>query len=373
MCLGSVIAVYAPTNEAGNEEETKKYYRALQDCVRKTPNRDMLLVMEDFNARVGNDTNAWRGTIGRFGPEELNQNQVKLLNFCAFNNLVVTNILFQHRPCHQQTWFHPADSARLGHMLDYVLVNYCFRSSGLDTRVYKKTYLQSDHRLVVSRVCLKLKAKRRRSQHEPRYQKDRKLLEEDHVQEFARVMEGGLESCSTVSIEQSWREFKDTINEAQILLLVPEKDERDWVMEKVREASRIKQEAWMRWEKKPGDALLKVRYQHLKAQSRKVTDEAREAWWEAKAEEAEKLHEAAVRHGRGGSLLKDLRLIQWGQKIGSSTILLAKDGRSKLSSTVEKLEQWHQHFEEVCDVSTEVLERVLDTIYIRSKASRGRW
>ena len=29
---------------------------------------------------------------------------------------------------------------------------------------------------------------------------------------------------------------------------------------------------------------------------------------------------------------------------------------------MEKLEQWRQHFEEVCDVSTEVLERVLDTI-----------
>ena len=97
----------------------------------------------------------------------------------------------------------------------------------------------------------------------------------------------------------------------------------------------MKQEAWMRWAKKPGDALLKVWYQHLKAQSRKVADEAREAWWEAKTEEAEKLHEAAVRHGRGGSLLKDLRLIQWGQKLRSSTALLAKDGRLKLSSSGE--------------------------------------
>ena len=40
----------------------------------------------------------------------------------------------------------------------------------------------------------------------------------------------------------------------------------------------------MRWEKKPGDTLLQLRYQQLKVQSRKVADEAREAWWEAKAE-----------------------------------------------------------------------------------------
>ena len=94
---------------------------------------------------------------------------------------------------------------------------------------------------------LKLKAKRRRSQQESSYQMDRRLLEEDHVQEFARAMEEGLESCSTGGIEQSWTEFKDTINKAQKMLpLVPEKDERNWVTEKVREASTMKQEEWMR-------------------------------------------------------------------------------------------------------------------------------
>lgn len=99
-------------------------------------------------------------------------------------------------------------------MLDYVLVNHCFRFSVLDIRVYRKTYLQSDYSLVVSRVRLKLKAKRRWSQQEPKHQRDRRLLEEHQVQGFERVLEEGLESCMTTTIEQSWREFKDAINEA---------------------------------------------------------------------------------------------------------------------------------------------------------------
>ena len=210
---------------------------------------------------------------------------------------------------------------------------------------------------------LKLKAKRRRSQQEPRHQTDRRLLEEHQVQGFASVLEEALESCTTTTVEQSWREFKDAINEAQKSLpLGPEKEENDWVTEKVREVSRMKQEAWLRWVKKPGDTILKAQYQQLKTQSRKAADEAREAWWEAKAEEAERLHEAAVRHGRGGSLLKDLRLLQWGQKLRASTALLAADGRTKLTGTAEKLERWREHFDEVCNVSTEVAERVLDTI-----------
>ena len=41
----------------------------------------MLLVMEDFNAKVGNDVTSWQGTIGRFGSTEQNGNGVKLLDF----------------------------------------------------------------------------------------------------------------------------------------------------------------------------------------------------------------------------------------------------------------------------------------------------
>ena len=115
-------------------------------------------------ALAGNDATTWQGTIGRFGPGELNKNGERLLDFCALNDMVVTNMLFQHRLCHQHTWFHSAQSSRSGHMLDYVLVSQQFRSSILDTRVYRKTNLESDHRLVVSKVRLKLKARRRRAQ-----------------------------------------------------------------------------------------------------------------------------------------------------------------------------------------------------------------
>ena len=67
------------------------------------------------------------------------------------------------------------------------------------------------------------------------------------------------------------------------------------------------------------------------------------------------MHEDAVRHGRGGSLLRDLKLIQWKQKLRTNTVLLAADGRSKLTSTSEKLERWKEHFSEVCNVPTEVM------------------
>ena len=73
----------------------------MQECVYKVGKRDMLIVMGDFNTRVGNNVNGWQGFVGRFGPEKQNENGVRLLDFCSFNSLVVANTVFQHRPCHQ--------------------------------------------------------------------------------------------------------------------------------------------------------------------------------------------------------------------------------------------------------------------------------
>ena len=92
----SVIAVYAPTNEEGNEEETEKFYVDIQEALCEVSKRDMVLIMGDFNARVGCDGNTWKGVIGRHGPNEKNENGERLLDFCALSNLVVTNTLFKH-------------------------------------------------------------------------------------------------------------------------------------------------------------------------------------------------------------------------------------------------------------------------------------
>ena len=79
------------------------------------------------------------------------------------------------------------------------------------------------------------------------------------------------------------------------------------------------------------------------------------------AEEAEKLHEAAVKLGRGGSLLKDLKLLCSRQKLKASTSLLSQDGM-QLSSTVDKIERWQEHFEQVSNVTAELVESTFSTV-----------
>ena len=69
-------------------------------------------------------------------------NGKRLLDFCASNQLLVSNTWFQHKLLH-------SDRTHPGHMIDYVLVSKRFRTSVLDTRVYCYTAHVSDHKLVV--------------------------------------------------------------------------------------------------------------------------------------------------------------------------------------------------------------------------------
>ena len=53
----TLISVYAPTL-SHPPEETEQFYSDLGDLVRKIPNEDKIVVMGDFNARVGSDYNS---------------------------------------------------------------------------------------------------------------------------------------------------------------------------------------------------------------------------------------------------------------------------------------------------------------------------
>ena len=59
-----VIQVYAPTSNA-EEAEVEQFYEDLQDLLELTPKRDVLFIIGDWNAKVGNQETP--GITGKFG------------------------------------------------------------------------------------------------------------------------------------------------------------------------------------------------------------------------------------------------------------------------------------------------------------------
>ena len=156
----TIVQCYAP-HEERSKKEKDEFYACLNDVVRKVPGRDLLIIMGDFNARVGNDYTTWSRSIGKYGaPEEVNDNGFRLLEFCVTHDLGVTGTYFQHKKIHMYTWYQRGTQFRS--QIDHILVRRRWLSTVSDTRVYRGAeFSNSDHRLVVSTMQIHLSLKRK--------------------------------------------------------------------------------------------------------------------------------------------------------------------------------------------------------------------
>ena len=120
---------------------------------------DILLVMGDLNAKVGEDNDGYENIIGSHGVGERNDNGERLVDFCGLNNLVATGTIFPHKLIHKQTWTSPGGKTK--NQIDHVLVSRQHRTSVMDTRAMRGADIASDHQLVRSKIKLKLKRKQK--------------------------------------------------------------------------------------------------------------------------------------------------------------------------------------------------------------------
>ncbi len=88
----TLVSVYAPTFRAP-ESEKDDFFDDLQVVLDGVPSDDVLVVMGDWNARVGSNMGdgLWDGTLGRHGVGARNEAGLALLSFSGLNGLSVMN------------------------------------------------------------------------------------------------------------------------------------------------------------------------------------------------------------------------------------------------------------------------------------------
>ena len=95
------IQVYAPSSTA-EEAEVEWFYEDLQDLLELTPQKDVLFIIGDWNAKVGSQETP--GVTGKFGLGVQNEAGQRLIEFCQENTLVIANTLFQQHKRRLYTW-----------------------------------------------------------------------------------------------------------------------------------------------------------------------------------------------------------------------------------------------------------------------------
>ena len=88
----TVIQVYAPSSNT-EDAEVGQFYEDLKDLLELTPQKDVLFIIGDWNAKVGSQEIP--GVTGKFDLGVQNEAGQRLIEFCQENTLVMANTIFQ--------------------------------------------------------------------------------------------------------------------------------------------------------------------------------------------------------------------------------------------------------------------------------------
>ena len=148
----TVIQVYDPISNA-EEAEVEEVYEDLQDLLERIPQKDVLFIIGDRNAKVGSQETP--GVTGKFGLGMRNEAGQRLIQFCQENSLVIANTLFQQHKRRLYTWASPDGQHQ--NQIDYILCSQRWRSSIQSTKRRLGADCGSDHELLIAKFRLKLK------------------------------------------------------------------------------------------------------------------------------------------------------------------------------------------------------------------------
>ena len=117
--LATIASAYATTMT--NPDDVKdKFYNEIVGIISATHNTDKLILLGDFNTRVGTDNQTWEGVIGPEGVGKCNSNSLLLLRKCAEHDLLITNTVFRLSNRNKTSWMHPR--SKHWRLREYVIV-----------------------------------------------------------------------------------------------------------------------------------------------------------------------------------------------------------------------------------------------------------
>ena len=92
----AVIQVYAPTADS-SDEDIEEFYSLVESTLKDLPNKDICIVLGDWNAKIGSNNEGLESCMGRYGPGERNERVERLIEFAMKNKLFIDNTRFQQK------------------------------------------------------------------------------------------------------------------------------------------------------------------------------------------------------------------------------------------------------------------------------------
>ncbi|CAH2091584.1 unnamed protein product [Euphydryas editha] len=144
----SIIQVYAPTSEAP-EEEVEVFYNQIDEAQNLA--RGKLILMGDFNAKIGQRKSPENSIMGPYCYGKRNNRGGRLLQYALTNKFTIINTIFKKKVKNLWTWTSP--DRKYKNQIDYILSNNPKLFTNIE--VLKNSIFPSDHRLLRGTLQLK--------------------------------------------------------------------------------------------------------------------------------------------------------------------------------------------------------------------------
>ena len=178
----------------------------------KTPRNDALILLGDFNAKIGKEHSNKR-VAGRHTLHDItSENGEKLVQLAIAHNLEISSTKFQHRRIHKGTWKAPGQD--ICNQIDHVLINKRRASMIMDVRTLRGPNCDSDHYLVRTKIRQRISKVKEGTYRRSRKWDVTKLQNPDIKNKYEKNIAQKLNEIDpSPDIELEWDNLRNIIND----------------------------------------------------------------------------------------------------------------------------------------------------------------
>ena len=353
-----LVSCYAPTL-CSSDQEKDNFYNQLRNVISGVRHKDKIILLGDFNARVGSDFQSWEGVLGNHGVGRMNSNGLRLLSFCKEFDMCITNTSFQQKNCFKTTWMHPR--SKDWHIIDYVITKRRDRKDFKLTRSFHTTCYLSDHALLRSKTQFRIDHRRMKRSSVPKRINTLPLKSTDQQEKLAKELDAAFETVEISSdIESSWKALREVTHSTSLEVLgLPIRKHQDWFDDNNQEVQSLIQKlhsSHKAWIEDKNSSDKKKAYTTCKSQVQKALRAMKEAWWSAQAN----FLQNAFDMKDSKAFYEGMKRVFGPQENGVSPISSANG--DLLTDKDNILKRWKEHFDTVLNKSSCTDMSVLDSI-----------
>ena len=360
--FATIINVYAPTMT--NPDENKEaFYNQLASVLSGIPRTDKLLLIGDFNARIGRENDKWPLVMGKHGIAKCNYNGELLLALCSEFELIVTNTMFKQKDKRKTTSMHPR--SRHWHMIDFIITRCRDKMDIHSTLVMRGANCWTDDQMLWSKVAFRIRQKHnRQGTSNPTKLNIAKLSTTNHRESFEQEMDSALaqwEENEYSTPDEEWAALQQVVyNTAKTYLGKPDRKHQDWfdpndqeLQTPMSRRDQTHQRVLQTRSTRSTTAAYKDTCRLLQKHTRALISD----WGERKAVELQRAADSNNMKGFYNGL-KEV----WGPKQKGPVQLKSTDGMETFSDSKRVVARWSEHFQKLVNVPGDIDHEALDNI-----------